>query len=541
MKILVTICRIFVGVLFIISGLIKLNDPLGFSYKLQEYFGADVLNLPFLEPYALVISVFVVVFEVVLGVFLLIGYKPKFTVWSLLGMIVFFTFLTFYSAYFDKVKDCGCFGDALRGSIGRSLTPWESFYKDFVLLIITFFLYGSWNKIKLNNERRDRIILPLSLIFIAFFGGWVFGWWFPLLFTAVILVVVMLFKRIYAGAGREWLIAGIVMGATLAFALYTLAYLPIKDYRPYAVGNNLWEQYRTAEDIENEITETYTQKYLAQYQEAIKADKEKALTSANFLTADTISDSLKEVMKEDLLYEIESTYEDKAYEQASQFAKDSMDRAGLNAPVYAYVYLLKNKQTGEEKEFLSTTYIEQKLYKEWDIVSTLENEEKGDVVQLINTDPKVEELQKQGYEKVAPISKVVKAGRDPKIPAEFGFGDEQVNQNVLKGNNYVILAISYDVGKTDVKYLKKLNELKSYADENGYLFYAASSQTVTEEYLKENGLSYTFLGADEKILKTMVRSNPGILLIKDGTVLGKWGKHRIPSAKKIGKVIEKQP
>ena len=64
MKYIVHISRILVGVLFIISGLIKLNDPLGFSYKLQEYFSADVLNLPFFEPYALMISVVVVVFEV---------------------------------------------------------------------------------------------------------------------------------------------------------------------------------------------------------------------------------------------------------------------------------------------------------------------------------------------------------------------------------------------------------------------------------------------------------------------------------------------
>lgn len=96
MKILVAISRIFVGVLFILSGLVKLNDPLGFSYKLEEYFGADVLNLEFLIPYALGISIIVLVYEVILGVFLLIGYKPKFTVWSLLLMIVFFTFLTFY-------------------------------------------------------------------------------------------------------------------------------------------------------------------------------------------------------------------------------------------------------------------------------------------------------------------------------------------------------------------------------------------------------------------------------------------------------------
>src|SRR5690606_2645726 len=135
MKYLVHLSRIFVGILFIISGFIKLNDPLGFAYKLQEYFGSDVLNIPFLDPYALMISIVVVVFEVVLGVFLLVGYKPKFTVWSLLIMIVFFTFLTFYSAYFDKVKDCGCFGDALK------LTPWESFTKDIILLVLILILF----------------------------------------------------------------------------------------------------------------------------------------------------------------------------------------------------------------------------------------------------------------------------------------------------------------------------------------------------------------------------------------------------------------
>ena len=68
MKLLTFIARTFVGVLFIISGFIKLNDPIGFSYKLQEYFSSEVLNLPFLEPYALALAIFVVVFEVVLEV-----------------------------------------------------------------------------------------------------------------------------------------------------------------------------------------------------------------------------------------------------------------------------------------------------------------------------------------------------------------------------------------------------------------------------------------------------------------------------------------
>jgi len=188
MKVLVAISRIFVGVLFIISGLIKLNDPLGFSYKLQEYFSVEVLNIPFLEPYALMISVLVVVFEVILGAFLLIGYKPKFTVWSLLGMIVFFTFLTFYSAYFDKVKDCGCFGDALH------LTPWESFSKDVVLLFFILILFIGVKHIQPVFSKLQTTILA-SL-------GFVFSFW---------------------------------------LAYHVLMHLPVIDYRAYKIGKNIQE------------------------------------------------------------------------------------------------------------------------------------------------------------------------------------------------------------------------------------------------------------------------------------------------------------
>ena len=130
MKYIVGIARTIVGLLFIISGLIKLNDPVGFSFKLQDYFAPEVLNLEFLVPYALLLAIILVIVEVVLGIFLLLGHFKKFTLWALLLMIVFFTFLTFYSAYFNKVTDCGCFGDAM------PLTPWESFSKDVVLLVL---------------------------------------------------------------------------------------------------------------------------------------------------------------------------------------------------------------------------------------------------------------------------------------------------------------------------------------------------------------------------------------------------------------------
>jgi len=202
MKYLVHISRILVGVLFVISGFVKLIDPLGMSYKLQEYFSADVLNVPFLEPYALGIAIFVVVFEVVLGVLLLIGYKPKFTVWSLFAMIVFFTFLTFYSWYFDKVKDCGCFGDALK------LEPFETFIKDLILLALVLILIFGIKHIK-----------PI--------------------FSKFVLTVVALLSFV----------------ASLGLSYNVLMHLPTIDFRAYSVGSNIHEGMITPPDAAKSIKE----------------------------------------------------------------------------------------------------------------------------------------------------------------------------------------------------------------------------------------------------------------------------------------------
>ena len=202
MKYLVWISRIIVGVLFIISGLIKLNDPMGFSFKLEEYFSPGVLDLPFLTPLALAISIFVVIVEVILGILLLIGFKPKFTVWSLLLMIVFFTFLTFYSAYFNKVTDCGCFGDAIK------LTPWESFTKDVILLVF---------------------------ILILFFGR---KYITPLFSPKV-----------------NWIVGGVSLLACALFANHVLAHLPSVDFRPYKIGANIQEGMSVPEDAPQPIYE----------------------------------------------------------------------------------------------------------------------------------------------------------------------------------------------------------------------------------------------------------------------------------------------
>lgn len=201
MAVLVKFARFFVGIIFIFSGLVKLNDPLGFAYKLEEYFSPGVLDIPFLMPYALLLAVFLVIVEVLLGLALIIGYAKKVTLWSLLLMIIFFTFLTFYSAYFNKVTDCGCFGDAI------PLTPWQSFYKD---VLLSFFI----------------IILVLQQQRVA-----------------------PLFNK----SSLKWVIfATSILCFYLAY--FVLMHLPIIDFRAYSVGTNIAKARQLPEDAPPAIT-----------------------------------------------------------------------------------------------------------------------------------------------------------------------------------------------------------------------------------------------------------------------------------------------
>lgn len=139
-------CRIFVGVLFVISGLIKVNDITGFSYKLIDYFQVFEKNFglpsaPFVATSVLQAAL-ISIFEVVVAIMLLVGYKPRWTAIILLAMIVFFTFLTGYSWITNSVTDCGCFGDAIK------LTPKQSFMKDVVLTVLIGYIFVFWRKIQ---------------------------------------------------------------------------------------------------------------------------------------------------------------------------------------------------------------------------------------------------------------------------------------------------------------------------------------------------------------------------------------------------------
>jgi len=177
--------RLFVALLFIFSGLIKANDPIGFSYKLVEYF--DVFGLRFLNNLSVGIAILICSLEIILGALLLLGFWGRKVVWGLLLLIIFFTFLTFYSAFFEVVTSCGCFGDAI------PLSPWESFIKDCVLLVLIAVLFYFKDDITpLVSEHYTQLILTAGIVVIS-----------------------------------------------IGFGVYTYNFLPIVDFLPYKKGNHI--------------------------------------------------------------------------------------------------------------------------------------------------------------------------------------------------------------------------------------------------------------------------------------------------------------
>jgi uncharacterized membrane protein YphA (DoxX/SURF4 family) len=193
MRLIANIARILVGIEFIFSAFVKVVDPYGTGLKLQEYFEVFAVDLPtfsgIFEIFAHQSQLLSLIFcatELILGVALLFSFKMPKTAWIVLGLMTFFTFLTFYSAFFNKVTDCGCFGDFLK------LEPWTSFYKDIISLAVIFIIF--WYR-KRYNEAPFSGIATLIATFFAF------------------------------GIG-----------------IYAKRYLPVLDFLPYAQGLSLPEQ-----------------------------------------------------------------------------------------------------------------------------------------------------------------------------------------------------------------------------------------------------------------------------------------------------------
>ncbi len=421
MKISTDISRIVVGALFIVSGFIKANDPMGFAFKLNDYFAPDVLNLTFLDPFALTMSALICIVEIVLGVAVLSGAKSKLVSSSLLIMIIGFTFLTFYSAYYNKVTDCGCFGDALK------FTPWQSFTKDIILFFFIGILFLERRNIKPNKGVQDLIYFTLGLLAIAGFSELVISWSLPWQFFVGVFAGVIVIRRFIKGEAKEWVALGAATVASTVFSVHCIQHLPVQDFRPYAEGKSILEGMEIPE--------------------------------------------------------------------------------GEAPPEYGVIYTMVNKTTSESKEVSSKEYISSKVWEDenWEITETSESI-----------------LLKQGYE--PPVHDFVLFDDD---------GYDATNDILSEGA--VILAVSYDLEKSDREGLNKISALAESLKSGGaYFYHMSASLFETRNKIGETAsLAGPFLSGDATMLKTTIRSNPGLIVLNQGRVVKKWHHNDLPSVEEV--------
>ncbi len=502
------ISRILVGSLFIVSGLIKANDTLGFSFKLEEYFAEPALNWPFFEPYSLFLSIFIAASEVVLGFAVLFGALMRLSSWSLLGMILFFAWLTYFTASCndaqmialeqgtefsgDCVTDCGCFGDALKGSVGRSLTPWESFFKDITLLIFVMPIFFMQGQIKLNSYKDDKIILPAALLFTIIVGAWLFGWWFPTIFTGVVFLLYLSIKKFLVREVQVLPTAMITIIASFGFAFYTINYLPIKDYRAYSVGSNLNDK------MSDGVDGVYNDMMVYEHKE----------------TKEVLEIDQNEYMKR--WKEIEAAYDFKDRTKR-EIVRGIPNSISDFKPFKYYEFLTPTEQ--------KDTIIEAAVVKVYDQyyqkVHVLENVQYNytDSVLEIDYDPALYPLSDSSWV----YHGLVEAKFDANAQMEVDFTQYLLNLDK------VLFIVSYDLEQTNMEAWKELAKISKQAKEQGVKVYAITNGLPTETIAlnKKIGATIDFLTMDATELKILVRSNPGVLYLQKGTVIQKYGYNRL--------------
>ena len=371
MKYLLWTARILFGLVFIFSGFVKVIDPLGSAYKFQDYFLA--FETPWLFPTALPLSILMSSLELVIGVAVLMGLKMRYSAWGALLFMGFFTPLTLYIALTDPVPDCGCFGDAI------IISNWDTFYKNVFILAAAILVFVYRKKIRpLWSETKD------------------------------------------------WYLVGATSLMVVGLSFYCLAYLPIIDFRPWKVGNDIREQLTPTEEV-----------------------------------ADTF-----------LIFE--------------------------------------NQETGETSEYPVNDYPWDDP--EWSALWTYKDQRRE------VTQPFIE----------APITNFY-------IEDEFGF---DLTEPILYEEDYQFMVVAYNLETTRAKtFVRKINPLALEAENHGYPFFVltgASFENI-DAFRHEYQTPYPFYQSDAIALKTIIRSNPGLLLLKDGVVIAKWPHRRIPTFNQISK------
>jgi uncharacterized membrane protein YphA (DoxX/SURF4 family) len=473
---LVTFFQHFCGVWFIFSGLVKAVDPIGTAYKMEDYFAAfsqtfeGLHNVfaniapvfPLMAKFSLGFSIFMVVLEIILGVMLILGYRPKLTAWLFFLLVVFFTLLTgftYMSGYvptdanfFDfakwgpyiksqmRVTDCGCFGDFIK------LDPKISFFKDLGLMIpaLLFLLRSKW------------------------------------------------MHQLWSAGIRQ---AGFLAGTALSILLcYQNAFqnLPMVDFRPFKIGTNVREK------------------------------------------------------------------------------KEMEEQARSNVQILGWK--LKNNQTGEEVTFMEPKpggYEYLKQYpkdKGWKVIDQVKNEPhlKKDGQEIPYPTTKVSDfsiedpargeitdelLNEKGYSLIVVSYKLYGEKKKETITVQdtvWAMDTIQVRKDSISLSRHVASVQPKTIEKTTFVpspeyaelYQQKVNPLAEAAAKAGWKTYALVTYQDSESasaFFKAVQAKYPYYKGDDKLLKTIIRANPGIVVMKDGQVLAMYHHRHLPTFDQISK------
>lgn len=366
---LVNICRFLLALTFIFSGFVKAIDPLGSQYKIGDYLTALGMAGKVPDWVQLMMSISLSGAEFTIGILLLLAIRRRLVSKLSFVLMLGMTLITLWLTISNPVQDCGCFGDAIH------LTNSQTFIKNLVLLA-----------------------------------------------AAIVVMRWPLYQVRFISKTNQWIATYFTMIFIVAVSLLSLYHLPLFDFRPYYIGQNILK--------------------------------------------------------------------------------------GMQIPKGA-------KQTKYKTTFICTKNGVQKEFNE--------NNYPYNDSTWVFVDTKQEVVEK-GYE--PPI-------HDFSITNEKT--GEDLTEQILSKDGYTFLLVSPLLEVAQDRNFGDIEGIYEYAKENGYAFYGLTSST--EKGIKHwrdiTGAEYPFYTTDGTTLKTVIRSNPGLLLLYKGTIINKWNHNDIPKVEEL--------
>jgi uncharacterized membrane protein YphA (DoxX/SURF4 family) len=554
------VSRAIIGGLFIVSGLVKANDPLGFAYKLEEYFedgalayrikewfGAPGFSLEFLIEHALLLSIIICIVEIILGVLLIIGGKIKIVSYLLVLMMVFFTFLTWHTATCDSSKkfldrdvyalsnpiaavklkqaetdkdvkiisqnsteivvdekkqpqcvdDCGCFGDAMKGSIGRSLTPKESLWKDIIVLYLGLWIFIAQWIIQPNTRKQNITFTVTSVLVVVFFSA-IFSWYFPVLFALAGILGSLWLLRV---GGR---IAGNYLGVTIyltiisaIFVFFVLRYEPMKDYRPYALGSNLVHKMNNGEEGIYKNMLRYVNK---------KTKKERLYDSSS-----------KEYINSKI-------WEDENWEYKDMIQQVIKPTKLPSITEQFNPFIAMSDLSQPEKDL---AYVQEFIQKNGVDVIRVKNLSSNDIYEVPAEEFTLEEYTPEYYQILDTVKMTNPAVTEINI------------RDFITTTDRIIVLTTKNIDKANWNAIERYKSIYSEAKKQGIPMVMLSSASREDmlAFRKKHNFNVPMFTNDEIELKAIARSNPSMMVIQKGVVDGKFAHRSTPTFDWLNKNI----